>query len=428
MLEKVLKKIKPSEAESKKIERIANSIIKEINDIGYEAELVGSVARDTYVAGDKDIDIFVFFPESTSREELEKKGTAVGITVLADYKPKMHYAEHPYVKATIEDVDIDVVPCYRVKDKIISAVDRSPLHNKYIKKKLTEQKQRDEVRLLKQFMKAGDIYGADQRVNGFSGYLCELFILKYGSFSKLAEAAAKEWNKKILIDIEQIGKGDDKFIEPLVVIDPVDKDRNVAAAVSRTVLSKFILRCRKYLEKPNKDFFEPKKNKVDVKEMLEGRKMLIVSFAYPKDVNEEIVWSQLEKLAKMIKIQLQDREFLVYRSMYWTDEKDECALAFELNTLELSRYTKHRGPEVWDNENTKAFIEKNPMYWPSRSVICAWKERELSKAADVIEKVLKSGSVPSHLKKEIMKKYKIRDTDKAHKEKELMEKYFDFSV
>ena len=92
-----------------------------------------------------------------------------------------------------------------------------------------------EVRLLKKFMQGIGVYGAEIKVGGFSGYLCELLIMKYGSFAETVEAFAN-YNKRVIIDIENYYADRQNelsllFPEPLVIVDPVDKGRNVASAV-----------------------------------------------------------------------------------------------------------------------------------------------------------------------------------------------------
>ncbi|MEM0372351.1 MAG: CCA tRNA nucleotidyltransferase [archaeon] len=419
--EKVLKKIKPTLEETRAKNALASFFIKEIQKEGYEAMLVGSLSRGTSLADEGDADIFVFFPPTTPREDLEKKGVELGKKILKAYGPSTHYAEHPYVKAEVEGMNVEIVPCYKIKDKLISAVDRSPLHNEYVKKKMTE-KQKDEVLLLKKFLKANGLYGADQKTKGFSGYLCELLIINYGTFEALLKDAAEKWNKKIFIDIEKIG-AIDHFKDALIVIDPVDKDRNVASAVSRETLSLFIMKARDYIARPSEEFFFPKEKRLNIKEMTKGRRMVIVSFGCPNAV-PEVLWSQLEKLAKDIKEALYASEFETYKYEYWTDEKTRCAIAFELNTNELGKYKRHKGPEVWDAEHCKAFIEKNPMWWVQRSVLYAWKERKFKKAHEVIEDFLDNSElVPSHFKS-VVRKRKIRFAEKAHKEPELMSRFF----
>ena len=94
------------------------------------------------------------------------------------FTDKFHekYAEHPYINAYIDGVDVDLVPCYKVDSAttIQSAVDRTPFHTRYITDRINGLI--DDVLLLKQFTKAGGIYGSDQMTEGFSGYLCELLL------------------------------------------------------------------------------------------------------------------------------------------------------------------------------------------------------------------------------------------------------------
>lgn len=424
-LDRVLRKIKPSKKEVLKKRGIAQNLIGELNKQGFEAELVGSVARNTFISNDRDIDVFFFFDPKTSRDELEKKGLEIGKKILEKHGPRTHFAEHPYVRANVEGYDVEIVPCYRIKKgKIISAVDRTPLHNEYILKTLRES-QKDEVRLLKQFLKAFDGYGADSKVKGFSGYLCEILIIAYGSFEKFLKNVANKWKIKMIVDIKKARDNYDKFKEPLVVIDPIDKERNVAAAVDRTVLSRFILKARQFLENPSGDFFFPIKKKIDLKKEIKGRNLLVVVFKCPKNVVEEIIWSQLEKLTKTIQNILYDNEFRVYKSTYWTDERKKCVILFELTSHDLDKYKKHTGPEIWDTGHVKAFIEKNPNHWISRSKFYAWKKREYRNAANLVSDVLrKEELIPSHLRK-TLKRFKIRINEKAFKEKPILKKFFE---
>jgi len=95
---------------------------------------------------------------------------------------------------------VDIVPCYDAKSgEWQSATDRTPYHTNYIRARLDKQL-RGDVRLLKKFMQGIGVYGAEIKVGGFSGYLCELLIMKYGSFEATLHAFAK-YNKRVVIDI-----------------------------------------------------------------------------------------------------------------------------------------------------------------------------------------------------------------------------------
>ncbi|MBI1974048.1 CCA tRNA nucleotidyltransferase [Candidatus Micrarchaeota archaeon] len=419
VLATVLPRLKPSAEEREHDSKLAKQLIGEINKLGYEAVLVGSRGRDTFISGDRDLDIFMFFPKNTPREKLEKEGLSVGTRVLRRHHPTTHYAEHPYSKAVVEGVTVEIVPCYKLEkgEKIISAVDRTPLHNEWVREHIRGKE--DDVRLLKQFMKCRDIYGADQRVNGFSGLLCELLVIHYNGFLKVLEAASS-WKQKTVIDIEKHGRDIKKFPEPLVVIDPVDPDRNAASAVSRTALSTFILHSRDFLKNPKQDAFFQKRQKVDLKRAITGRLLAGIVMPAPNVIGE-ILWSQLDRLRSQVKQHLIQNEFQVLRSSHWTDEK-KCVLIFELAYAELSQYRRHTGPEVWDAENVEKFIEKNPdHWWVEKSNIYSWKPRAYTNAIEALRGMLKvTLQLPSHLQEPSKKAQLLVGTKLLH-EKEALE-------
>ena len=160
----------------------------------------------------------------------------------------------------IDDVWVNIVPCFKVKvGKWISATDRTPFHTDYIKSYLDDNLVK-EVRLLKRFMKGINVYGAEIKVGGFSGYLCELLVLNYGSFLNVLSSVSN-WKKRTIIDYEGHYKGNnkikEKFVEPLIIVDPVDKERNVAAAVRKERYNDFVAASRAFLKSPHLNFFYP---------------------------------------------------------------------------------------------------------------------------------------------------------------------------
>ncbi|MEM0475751.1 MAG: nucleotidyltransferase domain-containing protein, partial [Candidatus Norongarragalinales archaeon] len=212
---KILERISPtpSEAAAEKRfalelgEKLARAFSADGARTPVKIHFVGSAARDTGLRGDKDIDLFVSFPRSKTREEIVEKTVAVTKRAIRA-RWQMHYAEHPYLRAEVQDentkekFEVEVIPCFatRPHEKLKSAVDRSPLHMLYLQQRLTK-KQREDVRLLKQLLKAREIYGAEARVGGFSGLLCEYLILNYRSLDGLMRAAAK-WKPQVVIDLE----------------------------------------------------------------------------------------------------------------------------------------------------------------------------------------------------------------------------------
>src|SRR5206468_712277 len=99
------------------------------------------------------------------------------------------------------------------------------------------------------------VYGAEAKVLGFSGYLCELLILKYASFRGVLDSSLS-WRPGTVIVLE--GPPARTFPEPLIVVDPVDPNRNVASAVGIEQLATFVHAAREYLAAPSERFFFPR--------------------------------------------------------------------------------------------------------------------------------------------------------------------------
>jgi tRNA nucleotidyltransferase (CCA-adding enzyme) len=358
----VLERIRPQSDERVHIHKVAGILIETVNRSGVATGMiVGSVARDTWIRGDRDLDIFMLFPPALSREELETEGLTLARKVAesAGGTFREKYAEHPYINASIDGLDVDIVPCYQVPDAaaIRSAVDRTPFHTRYIKDRISNLI--DDVLLLKQFAKNGGIYGSDQMTEGFSGYLCELLVYHYKGFTPLLKAAS-DWWPGVLIDIE--GHRTKTFHEPLIVVDPVDPGRNVSASVSLTRMCEFIELCRGYLDQPGEGFFslpDPSPGSMEgMAALCEMRKTTIITltFATPPYI-EEIVVPQLRKSLDAISALLTRHEFVVNRAAY-SMHKDRCMLLFELLTGSLPPVTRHFGPPLWARENARQFSEK----------------------------------------------------------------------
>jgi tRNA nucleotidyltransferase (CCA-adding enzyme) len=356
----VLKSIKPTSAQDKKVvsvvEELSDKVVAEARklDVHVETMLVGSVAKSTHLK-DPDIDLFMLFPESTPLEDLKKYGLEIGRRIL---KGREHYAQHPYVRGTYDGFQVDLVPCFRIRDTRhkMSAVDRTPFHTEFVKKNL-KKGMADQVRLLKRFMKGIESYGAEAKVQGFSGYLCELLIMRFGSFRGVLEAA-REW--KVGEHIELPGFRGKEFKEPLTFIDPVDLTRNVASAVAVETMLRFILASREYLSKPDRKLFFPSERKTwdaaRIKEVsgMRLKNTVIVSFAKLPFI-DDVVYPQLRKSLGAITALLERSDFDVEKSTIHVDEFTH--LVIELASISLPKSRKHRGPPA-NSDNANEFLTK----------------------------------------------------------------------
>ena len=461
ILKRVLIKIKPSEKEEKRIKELSNRILAIANEEAakYEGKaiLAGSLTRDTWLPNKNEIDVFILFPKTFSKEKLEEVGLKLGKIIVERLqgKWKVEYAQHPYIRGVINKIQVDLVPCYHLSpgEKIISAVDRTQFHVDYLNKKLPE-KLSDDVRLLKQLLKANGLYGADSKTSGFSGYLCELLIINYGSFIDLLKSAC-QWKVKEIIDIENLWKQQDyhhlkkKFKdEILIVIDPVDKERNVASPLSVEVFYKFKKIANQFIKSPDESiFFKQKEAKLTPSEFDKylknrGTEIIAVVFKPPKIV-PDILWPQLRKATKRLEAILREYEFVTLRSDCWTDEKNLAVIILEMQVGELPKIDKIKGPLVFDEKNANNFAKKHEkdaitgpfiedVYWfveVNRKWTTA--KTKLIDSLSEKEKILMDKGIPNYIAKQIAGGFKILSEDGLKKllnNKEFaifMKKYFE---
>ena len=372
--EEVLKRIRPSREEREKAERIWRLVRERLEDAlrrkGVDAEvtLQGSLAKDTWLSGDLDIDVFVLFPRSwrsrlDDAKELFKEA-------FRGFPVEERYAAHPYIRVLVEDVWVDIVPALRVASgaEAETAVDRTPFHTEYVKRRLDEE-QRDEVRLLKRFLHGIGVYGAEIAVQGFSGYLAELLIAAFGCFRTVLEKAA-QWKPPIVIDLEgHYGGVVERVLErfrdqPLIVVDPVDPRRNVAAAVSVRSLALFVIASRLYLRQPSLVYFWPPEPRLEPHLVLRGageRAWRIIVAAY--DLHGEppdVAWGLVRAAARRAKSLLEERGVHVidFDGVYCEGE------GLGLILVEVEDYPGpllrlHVGPDAWSGERAERFILKS---------------------------------------------------------------------
>ncbi|MEE9267923.1 MAG: CCA tRNA nucleotidyltransferase [Thermoplasmata archaeon] len=347
----ILAEIKPTREEVEETLRIAESLLRrlaeEAREQGIPAKplLVGSVAKGTFLK-EPEIDAFVAFSPETSREDLERWGLRLG-RVLDE--PTLRYAEHPYTRGVYQGLEVDVVPCYELDrpSARMTAVDRTPFHFEYVREHMSGP-QKDQVRLLKRFLKGTGTYGAEARVQGFSGYLSELLVLRYGTFRAVLGEAA-QWRPPIRLALEA---GTSRpFDEPLVFVDPVDDDRNAGSAVSSHTLALFILAAKAYEESADRRFFFPEPVRPLSLTALRkvarerGTALLGVAASAP-DLSEDVVYPQLRKAEQAIRSFLREAEFKVLSSQPSLLEKEWLVL-LELESGELPPVRKHVGPPTW---------------------------------------------------------------------------------
>jgi len=416
-LHQILEELKPkltySEEEYEKLEKEACKVKERIKDyllekLGISADVIiaGSLAKRTMVKGQSDIDIFIRLSTDYSKEYLKTVILSLGEELFGRDRIIIRYAEHPYIEVLYNNLRFSVVPAYKVeKNNWKSPVDRTYYHLLYIKEKFKHRRHLcDDVVFLKTFLKKLGIYGAEIYTKGFSGYLCELLILNYNGFVNLIKAVAERWRPPIIIDIEGFYRKPytdaiKLFKSPFIVIDPVDKGRNVAAVVSTKSLMKFISASKILLNHPNKVFFDlqypPHRRKTGIPE---GIHILAIKIKHGYSI-PDILYSQVEKVMNKIRRQLESNGFKVFRAIIYTDFKSKSLITFLLPTLKLPEIYVRNGPFPFFKDEI-AFIKKNIDKYIWIDEDGRWKVLERRKwvnAIEVVSDTLKMIKIPSAL-------------------------------
>jgi len=407
VLSEVLPVIKPSLKEQKAELEFSRELVKHIKKNvppGCDVVLTGSVAKLTFLRDKRDLDVFVLFDRSVPKEKLEPYIKKILKDAFPSLGYQLSYAEHPYARFRYKGRRIDLVPAYRItrSSQRVSAVDRSVLHTKFILRSL-KVAQREDVLLLKQFLKANSLYGAEIKVGGFSGYLCELLVIKHGSFPRLMKAAT-DWKPPVFIDIKRYYKSK-KQIETaigqfghFVVIDPTDSKRNVAAAVSRENFLKFVKLCKRFVKKPSTAFFLRKPDTFERKVSKAAKRYKVFTISMPRPhVVDDVLWGQLHKLMKQLKEHLADFR---PKSIFADDSVHLVRLAVALEKDALPPKMSLEGPPLRMKKHVEKFrkAHKRAKFITRKKKIHAVKKRAVVKAEAAIRQFFRAfSSSRSHL-------------------------------
>ncbi len=343
--------LRPTHETLEKARILADRLVKGIEEYfgPRTASIEGSYAKGTMVRSREEVDVFIHFKPHVPIERAAEQVLVNGMELIRRLggSVKLRYASHPYVEGFIDGLRVNLVPCYDTEPgKWITPVDRTPYHTKYVRSMLDER-MADDVRLLKAFLMSDGLYGAEIRYKGFSGYVCELLIIKMGSFLKLLEKVA-EWRPPVILDGDKdIFRG-----SPLILPDPVDESRNAASAVSTTTLSKFIMKSKLFLRRPSKHYFTDTVS-IDIKP--NDRCFVAILLDVPERP-PDVLWGELNRTAEGLVRGLEKNGFKPFRWDCWSENKT-AVLIFELESLSLPKVYLHVGPPVW-SRNAVDFVDE----------------------------------------------------------------------
>lgn len=365
---KVLSEIKPSSEEAGLLNEISSKIIKTVEknakELGVNVQVVlgGSASRGTNMKGNFDLDFFIRFNSEKDISEYYK----LLITKSFDGFKIVH-GTREYFNGMFEGYKVEFVPSikYDSPSKAKNSADISFFHINYLKKQFEKNPSlKDDVLLLKQFLKANEIYGAESARSGFSGYVCELLIIYFKGFYNLLEyfEVAKP---KVVVDIEKHYKNSEDAIKtlnknkisgPLIVVDPQLPLRNAASCVSMDSFSEFIFKVRLFLRTNEPKLFNIRGLNLNlVKERSKRRATKLIFFKLKESSDFDILKAKVLRKLKQIESSLKKEGFGIY-SYGITDDS---YAYFELESIKVSKAKKHFGPLVWCEPNHfSEFVQK----------------------------------------------------------------------
>ena len=379
VLKKKLSEIKLSDGDEKEIMKHAilftSRLEKSLKNVRGKIFLGGSFAKGTAVKKKiYDVDIFALFPRDSKDISSLLEKALKKMKVKAEKLPGSRDYFGVKVKKGNLRFRIEIVPVVDIKNskEALNVTDVSPLHVKYIKSQTRKNKKlADDIRLMKSFCYGQDCYGAESHIRGFSGYCLEVLTAYYGGFTKFLRAASK-WpvNKRIVLDPKRYYKNKNiileelneaKLLSPLVLIDPVQRERNVAAALNQEKLEVFVKACKNFLKSPSIKYFERKEINEDalINESKKKRYMLFRVDSVSERVKEDISGAKLLKLHNLLKVEL-SKESYGFKDL-WAFEENH-ANSYFMITKNPKVVILH-GPPVKLEVHAKAFKKKWKNYY-----------------------------------------------------------------
>lgn len=412
---KTLKKITPNSDEllhiSKSTEIVTSYLNSASSKFAVDVVAGGSTAKGTFLKGNFDIDIFVRFKTD------EKNLSDILELMLEDFIQKNDlvlervHGSRDYFNFEFNDLFFEIVPVKYVEDISLAdnVTDMSPLHVFWVKEHLTDDL-RNDIRLAKQFCKSIGVYGAESFINGFSGHVLDILVIYYGGFIPFLESVSS-WKSTMVIDPEnkhsdvfkELNKS--KLVSPLIVIDPIDPQRNAAAAVSVEKYSRFIKFAKEFLSNPSDNYFIiPKFNLDSLIQRKSDEENLFVIDVVPNEGKKDIVITKVLKIFEHVSRHLELNGFTVKFSDWFIGD-NSCKLYFFIDKKELSKTYERRGPPIKNIEAVESFSKVHNSPFEKDGYLWVVLDREFTDADICLKDIISSDFVKERSLSVSLKKY-----------------------
>ncbi|MBL7170327.1 MAG: CCA tRNA nucleotidyltransferase [Candidatus Aenigmarchaeota archaeon] len=399
----ILSRIKPSKKEEKETSEKIKKIIDKIKIKDTKIMLGGSGAKGTFLKDTHDADIFVKFNYKKYKDKSDQLSSILEKRLKKAFPRviKLH-GSRDYFQIKKSNFTFEIIPILDISkaEQAKNITDISPLHVKWVNKN-TNQKLKDEIRIAKAFCKAQNVYGAESHIRGFSGYSLEILTIYYKSFNNLIKNASK-WKPKQVIDPKHYHKNalnelnQAKIEAPLVLVDPVQPDRNATAALSEEKYKNFISASKAYLKNKSQNFFI--KKEIDINKLKKRKGYLLLLEVTPLAGKEDVVGCKLVKALNYLKKHLTLEGYNVLDCNWEWNKK--VLFWFLVENNKLPKYKIHYGPPIYAKENLKKFKAKHKKIYINKTKSYTKIQRKYTEMEDFIKNFIrKDNNIKNKAKK-----------------------------
>ncbi|MFX1604716.1 MAG: hypothetical protein ACFFDD_02305 [Promethearchaeota archaeon] len=385
--------------------------------------------KQTQLRGTADIDLFIgLIPESYAEiinkpererhqslddlmSSLVEDWVEPAVSELKTSDIQRAFSQHPYLSLKMMGVDIDILGSFDIDVEYLSekgpitAVDRTIHHTRFVADMLTDKK-RDDVRILKSFVRASHAYGDQCAVGrmGITGVSLELIAIYSDglddAFNALEHLDTRpiDPNNRSLTELRKNPAFRDDYI---ILIDPTDHQRNIASSFTPRAYEWVKYRLRRLREVSKRG------NESEVLDLLtessiptEALPDWLESRAFSREFKSDgsrhytILRDKLYRVAKRVQSSLETErtgeprfgETLV--EVYF--EKDRYSIGVLVENPDVSEHYVRRGPPTDLAEAVEEFRkshseaeERNGFLWTSERR--QWREPQ-KLISDILEK------------------------------------------
>ena len=390
----VLEQWKPTRVNERELKEQIKTILSKIKIPHTKVIVGGSGGKNTWLKGTQDVDIYVKFTYSAYKNKSDKLSDILHKYLKKWFNVTRIHGSRDYFQLKHNKRTFEIVPILNIRNhtQAVNTTDLSQLHVKYVKQ---HPKLADDIRLAKIFAKAHQVYGAESYIRGFSGYCLEVLVIRHKSFTKFMRAVSM-WKKQ-----QTIGKKTDvakmnaaKKMSPLILVDPVQPDRNVAAALSQEKYDALIKAAKQFVKQPHEKHFVHKP--LNLKQLAKQGTVLFYEIQ-PLAGKKDIVGAKVMKAALYMSSKITQAGFTLHAANWYFDEEYSYCY-FVVDPKKLSATFKHPGPHKKNVVALKAFKKKYKIVKFANNKSYTVKKRPFTTLAPFIDALLKDPNIKKRVK------------------------------